>query len=410
MPYDINDGSSSVVFNDGQTPITANMLNACVIDFADQAHACAVVPAPRTVCVSEAAYDVGIGEASVDEVIDSGDALLFDGASVISTGRSLFVTTHRLVTAVPTHKTMRVARADLVAEETLPTTGLISLYGVSATDGGIVWAQRPDGLNLDALDPEDLLAPASATLAVGSVVRSVATNGAQVVTATAGANPFKGWARAGGAALWTLAAPYTSALSPTNPAIGLDGARAYLVTDEDSSGAKLRVRAVVPTTGATIWTYAPAYLYYATTTPRVASNGELVAVHISRRIVVLDARTGAELWTVLYSGGPTTIRGLGLAWGPDGRLYVGRAGGGADNGLYCYDGVTGRLVWSTTDIEPLAVEQDGAGLFVVYEDGDDVRIARIGHSAGPMLMQRVEPTARHRRPWSKLLVPVYGMR
>jgi len=407
LPYDISDPTATPVFVDGVTPIAASFLNACVLDFADQGDACALLPAPRSACISEARYGVGLGQ--LGQSVAVAPVAGYDSNSVVglvSTGRSLVVEVSRTVTAVPTHTHARVERASMAVLETITATSATFRYAALATDGGLLL--RPTDLGSEAVDPEALATPPVFVNTVGTII-SAAANGEQLFTADQGATAFKATSR-DGVALWSLAHPWTSGLGVINPAVGCDGARAYLVGDEDSTGAKLRVRAVVPETGATLWTYAPTHVAYGTTINRVASNGELVAIHNARRLVVLDARTGAEVWTTTYATGPGAERaGLSLAWGPDGRLYVGRStytgAASADNGLYCYDGTTGRLIWANGLVVPEALEQDGAGLFVAFVDGANIKVGRVEHGAGPMMMQRAEATDRYRRPWAKLLIP-----
>jgi outer membrane protein assembly factor BamB len=280
----------------------------------------------------------------------------------------------------------------------------------------MVWRVAAAGLAVEGRDSADLAAAPAVTLAAQSeLVRSLATNGAHVVVVSASsttpANNFlRVYPRAGGAALFTATNPYTPAAGFYVLGAAADGARAYLLTNVDSTGAKVRVRAYNITTGATLWSWAPAYAYASATSPvvrqRITSNGELVAVLTSSRLVVLNASTGAELWTVDYTdtveGG---YHGLSLAWGPRGRLYVGRRGAATNDGLYCYEGATGRAIWATSAIEPLDLVQDGGGLFAAYSSGSDIKVARLAHETGPMLMQLVAPTARHRRPWPKALIP-----
>lgn len=419
LPYDIDEGGSATRYTDGVTPVVANWLNACVVDFSDQADAIAAKDAPDTVCVSEASYAHGHGEIVAESGALGTTTNLFDVA-LESTGGALLLSAYN--TGPGTSRTRRLVRRAPASAELLEELTTGGDYAAQvATDGERVWRAGAGGLVVEGRDAASLATAPAVTLAAQSeLVRSLATNGAHVAVVSASsttpANNFlRVYPRAGGAALFTVTNPYTPAAGFYLLSVAADGARAYLLTNVDSSGAKARLRAVNVTTGATLWSWAPAYEYASATSPvvrqRVASNGELVAVLTSRRLAVLNAFTGAELWTVDYTdpveGG---YHGLSLGWGPGGRLYVGRRGAATADGLYCYDGATGRAIWSTAAIEPLDLVQDGAGLFVAYSSGSDIRVARVAHESGPLLMQRVEPGARHRRPWSKALVPAGGGR
>lgn len=412
MPYDISDPTSATRYVDGVTPVAANWLNSCVVDFSDQADAIAGKDAPDTVCVSEADYTVEIGGEILAASPDATANL--DDLHLASTGGHLLLQAYS--TGPSASRVRRLVRRDLSVDETLSQSPTTFISASLATDGELVWKTALDALGIEARAAQDLAAPASVTIALPYNARDIDTNGAQVVVAAADTttpanNIFRGYAVTGGAALWSIASPWTTALGYTHSQIACDGTRAYLMSDEDSTGAQVRVRAVGITSGATLWTYAPAYEYadatYLDVRQRVVSNGEQLAILLSSRLIVLNAATGAELWTATYADPPSsyTNLGLSLAWGPGGRLYAGRGGASSEDGLYCYDGVTGRLIWSNATISPLALTQDGAGLWIAYANGATVDVAKIAHETGSLLMQRVSSGARHRRPWSKLLIP-----
>lgn len=422
-PFDINEPGAETRYVDGVSPVTAPWLNACVVDFSDQADAVASKDAPDAVCISEgaqAAPGAVIIEGAVDD--DTVGSLL--DLALESTGAQLLLTRHR--SAGPGLNTSTWTRRAIDAGESLEQSNSLTTANSSspiATDGGWLFLRGPGAtLQVQAFDVTDLAAGAQVSYSVSWPVRSLAVNGAQVIAAAAedgtpANNQIRAYNRAGGAALWTLTSPWTTAHATTQLQVAADGARAYILGDENSTGAKVRVRAVNVATGATLWTYAPTYQHADATwyqvAQRISSNGELVAVLTSRRVIVLNAADGSELWTrdftdpVTGSFSPWQL-GLTLAWGPGHRLYVGRAFVASNEGIWAFDGVTGRLLWRQDAIEPLGMVQDGGALFVVYDAGAALNLARIQCVSGPLLMQRADPTDEHRRPWPKLLVPGQG--
>jgi len=424
MPYDVTDGSSATRFEDGQTPIAAEWLNSCVVDFNEQNDAIVSKDAPDVVCISETTNNTASGLAALDVEFDIPGGALFD-IGIESTGGVLLV--QRVRSATLGNKLRRITRRTLAIDELLEENGALAGDDIScavATDGELLWRTSQVANGVEAFSALDLAAGPLVEIATTYAVRDIATNGAQVFVTTAQSgtpanNQIRAFPRAGGAALWSIASPWASAHATTQLAIACDGARAYVLGDLSSTGAKVRVRAVAATTGATLWTYAPAYEHADAGSyrvrQRIASNGELVAVLTSRRLIVLNALDGAELWTVNYTD-PTlsafspSFTGLSLSWGAGGVVYVGRAGAATLNGVFAYDGATGRALWSNTTLTPLAMVQDGAGLFVVRDTGAALNIARISCCSGPQLMQRANGDESARRPWPKLLIPSNGGR
>lgn len=425
MPYDVTEPAATLDFTDGVTPIAAEMLNACVVDFSDQQDAIAEKAAPDAVCVSEFGQ-AAHGDVLVDEPIDDDTVGSLLDLSLESTGGRILATIHRSAGPGITHSTW--ARRDGAAIDLEEEgSGLSNANSNSplATDGRYMYVRQPGPtFTVGARDAEDLSLAALVTYSMSYPVRAIAANGAHVIIASAedgtpANNQIRAYPRAGGAALWTLTSPWTTAHATTQLAVAADGERAYILGDEDSTGAKVRVRAVDVASGTTLWTYTPTYEHADATwyqvRQRISSNGELVAILTSRRVIVLNAYDGSELWTrdftdeVTGSFSPWYL-GLSLAWGPYNRLYVGRAFVASSEGTWAFEGVTGRVLWRNDALEPLALAQDGGGLFAIYDAGTELDLARIQCESGPMLMTRAEPTDRYRRPWAKLLIPAAGQR
>lgn len=421
MPYDITDGSSSTRFTDGQTPIAAQFLNNCVVEFESQHDAIVSKDVPGLACVAEVDYGVAPGAVVAEAVRGSATFLL--GVSLESTGGRLVLATVNGGTVIKTLQIIDRSTLAQVDEQSWDSGFSLDGYDALATDGERAWITGTNSVQVQGYATDDVGAGAAVSLTLPYEVRSLSTNGPHLgVASSEGVSTnyvFRAYNRTGGAQLWSISNPWTAVSGLNQPEIAVDGRAAYLMQGEDSTGSKLRVRAVNIETGATLWTFSPAYEYADSVAngvrQRIASNGELVAVVLSKRVVVVNAYTGVELWNATYTDPPaygTNPAGLSVAWGADGRLYVGRAKAATQNGVYVYDGVTGRLIWSATNIAPLALVQDGAGLFAAYASGADLRVARLGWGySGPLLMQRVDAaTGRYRRPAARAIVPVYGMR
>lgn len=425
MPYDVTEPAATLDFTDGVTPIAAEMLNACVVDFSDQQDAISEKEAPDAVCVSESGQ-AAHGAILVEEDVDDDTVGTLLDIALESTGGRALLSVHRSAGAGLAHTSW--TRRDIVAIDAASESNALTTANACtslATDGGWAFLRLPGAtLGAQARDAEALDEAALVTYTMSYPVRSLAVNGAHVVIAAAedgtpANNQIRAYPRAGGAALWTLASPWTTAHATTQLAVAADGQRAYILGDENSTGAKVRVRAVDVAAGTTVWTYTPTYEHADATwyqvKQRIATNGELVAILTSRRVIVLNAADGAELWTrdftdPVIGGFSPFYMGLSLAWGPYNRLYVGRAFVASNDGVWAFEGAGGRLLWRNAAIDPLALVQDGGGLFAAYDAGSTIRIARLQCEAGPMLMQRASSTDRYRRPWPKLLIPAAGQR
>jgi hypothetical protein len=109
------------------------MLNACVVDFSDQADAIASKEAPDTVCVSEQSYDHAHGEVVAESGALGTTTNLFD-ASLESTGGALLLSLYN--TGPGTSRTRRVTRRAPASEELLEVLTTGGDYSAQvATDG-----------------------------------------------------------------------------------------------------------------------------------------------------------------------------------------------------------------------------------------------------------------------------------
>lgn len=402
MPYDTDVLTNPADFTDGVTPVPADFFNSALVCFTSLQQATAR-GVGEMVCVAEEDGSVEPGGSLETVALEAFDAS--DEFALETTSRELLFVWMDATTGAP--RLRRFDRTTLVVEENI--TGFGGDFTGSArlaTEGSL--ALVAESGTLHAFVAADLADGVQYTLNVGDTtdrLYDVATNGARVFTAVEvgsfATDEWSAWPRAGGAASWSVSKWVTGLVDLH--AVAADARHAYLVTDEDATGAKLRVRAVTEDAGATVWTAAPAY-DFGTMVPRAVSNGEILVVALNQRIVAYEAATGTELWTKTFANAASRAR---VTFGPRGQVFLARQGSASSNGVWAYDAATGRTLWTRADIVGvLDLVCDGPSLFVVFTTAGTTYLSRLAADLGPQVMLRVEETSKARTPWPRLMIPV----